>query len=64
MKLSEIHQCGKRCVIAPNSEPLTSSGELISVWAQPDEKVEWIWTICPDGGRRVIGYRIIKTVIA
>ena len=64
MKTSEIHQLGKRLVVAPHTEPLTSSGTFISVWLQPDEKVEWIWTINSDGSRRVTGYRIVKTAIA
>jgi len=51
---------GRRRVFAPSYDGGTVIGEVLEIWLNPDERVEWIWTTYPDGTKDIIGYNITK----
>ncbi len=49
----------KRRIPAPESECRTDSGSILGVSVDVDERVEWVYTILPDGRKIVTGYDIL-----
>ena len=52
----------KRWVPAPGSNAQTVNGCVLGVWLEGCERVEWVYTIMPDGRRIVTGYNILPVL--
>ncbi len=49
----------KRWIPAPGSDCWTDSGSVLGVSLDDGERVEWTYTILPDGKKIVTGYDIL-----
>ena len=57
--MHNIDTAGKKRVLSPNNDPI-SSGGILEAWILPHQEIEWTWTEYPDGTRKVTGYTIIE----
>jgi len=49
----------KRWVPAPECDKQTANSAILGIWLEPGERVEWSYTVMPDGKRVVTGYHIL-----
>jgi hypothetical protein len=49
----------KRWIPAPASDSQNVNGAVLGAFVDADERVEWTYTILPDGKRIVTGYDIL-----
>jgi hypothetical protein len=52
----------KNWVPAPGNNGQTANGTILGVSLQTGERVEWAYTILPDGRRVVTGYDILPVL--
>ncbi len=52
----------RRWISAPGSNSQLVSGGVLGVWLEGNERVEWVYTILPDGKRVVTGYDILPVL--
>ena len=52
----------KRWVPAPGGDNHTAGGAVLGVSLATGERVEWVYTVMPDGRRVVTGYNILPIV--
>ena len=52
----------KRWVPAPGCNYQTANGTVLGVSIEPSERVEWVYTILPDGKRIITGYDILPVL--
>ena len=50
---------GDRVVSPPSDNDPSVANRIVSVVLRPRERVQWDWTVLPDGRRYVSGYRIL-----
>ncbi len=49
----------KRWIPAPGNDDQTADGAILGVSLDVNERVEWVYTILPDGKKIVTGYEIL-----
>jgi hypothetical protein len=49
----------KRWIPAPGNDSQTVNGAVLGAFLDAGERVEWVYTILPDGRRIVTGYDIL-----
>lgn len=52
----------KKWVPAPGTDDQTASGAVLGVSLDSDERVEWVYTVMPDGRRVVTGFDILPVL--
>ena len=52
----------KKWVPAPGADDQTASGAVLGVSLDSDERVEWVYTVMPDGRRVVTGFDILPVL--
>jgi hypothetical protein len=56
---SRMRSATKQWIPAPANDSQTVNGAVLGAFGNDGERVEWVYTILPDGSRIVTGYDIL-----